>query len=297
MKSRASLLAAILVLAIVPTLSQAEIKIGMLAQRGPDKAVQEWGGLAELLTEKMGDKVTIVPLAFSEFMDFCDTDRSGFIFTNPWFYVRAKVLKTAKALVTVKYRGSGNMMGGVIFAARDSGISHIDDLRGKVVMVPKLSSPGGWLFEKGEIVKQGVNPEKDFKRLVESEKESHDQVVMAVKEGKADVGTVRTNILETMQREGKISIQDFVIINRMNHQGFPELCSTPLYPDWPVASLRDTRPDLSARMKEALLTIPPGHPALEQARKLERFVDALNYGPMEELCRFLKVPPFARGGK
>jgi phosphate/phosphite/phosphonate ABC transporter binding protein len=294
MKSRIITALLFIALALSPSIAASEIKIGMLAQRGAETALQEWGGIAEYLSEKMGEKVTVVPLKFSEFMDFCDTDRSSFIFTNPWFYVRAKVLKGGKALVTAKYKGSGEMMGGVIFARKDSGITKIEDMRGKVVMVPKLSSPGGWLFEKGVIVKQGVSPEKDFKLLLETEKESHDQVVYAVKEGKADVGTVRTNLLETMQREGKININDFVIINPMRHPGFPELCSTPLYPDWPVAALKDTPEDVARKMKEALLSMPPGHPALEQARKLEKFVDALDYGPIEELCKFLKVPPFKK---
>jgi ABC-type phosphate/phosphonate transport system substrate-binding protein len=129
---------------------------------------------------------------------------------------------------------------------------------------------------------------------LESAKESHDEVVYAVRDKKADVGTVRTNILETMQREGKISIQDFRVLNEMRHEALPELCSTPLYPDWPVASLGSAPPDLASRMKGALLAIPPGHPALEQARKIERFVDALDYGPMEDLCRLLNVDPFRR---
>jgi len=297
MKTRVAILVSLVLLALSASVAPAEIKIGMLAQRGPDKALQEWGGLADYLSQKLEDKVTIVPLSFSEFMNFFDTERQGFIFTNPWFYVRAKVLKGAKALATVKYQGSGTEFGGVIFALRDRGISSMEDLRGKVVMVPKLSSPGGWLFAKGEIVRQGINPEKDFKALKETEKESHDQVVMAVKEGKADVGTVRTNILETMQRDGKMTLDDFVIINRINHPNFPEVCSTPLYPDWPVASLKETDPGMVARMKEALLAIPPGHPALKQARRLECFVEALDYGPMEQLCRFLKVQPFSRSTK
>ena len=31
-----------------------------------------------------------------------------------------------------------------------------------------------------------------------------------------------------------------------------------------------------------------------RARKIERFVEALDYGPMEDLCRHLKVEPFRR---
>jgi ABC-type phosphate/phosphonate transport system substrate-binding protein len=170
--------------------------------------------LATYLSEQLGDKVTIVPLSFTDFLDFCDREPSALIFTNPWFYVRAKVLKKAKALVTVKYQTSGDRMCGVIFTRKDSGINSLADIRGKVLMCPKLSSPGGWLFQKGEIVNAGITPEKDFDKLLETAKESHDEVVFAVRDKKVDVGTVRNNLLETMQREGKIDMQEFRVLNR-----------------------------------------------------------------------------------
>jgi len=274
--------------------AQAEIKIGMLAQRGPETALKEWEPLATYLSEQLGDKVTIVPLSFTDFLSFCDLEPSAFIFTNPWFYVRAKVLKKSKALVTVKYQKSGDRMCGVIFTRKDSGINSLADIRGKVLMCPKLSSPGGWLFQKGEIVNAGITPEKDFEKLVETAKESHDEVVFAVRDKKVDVGTVRNNLLEAMQREGKIDMQDFRVLNEIKHPGVSEACSTPLYPDWPVAALGKTPPEVADKMKQALLSVPPGHPALEKARKIDRFVEALDYGPVEDLCRLLKVDPFRR---
>jgi ABC-type phosphate/phosphonate transport system substrate-binding protein len=282
----------VIAFSLVSTTVTAEIKIGMLAQRGAETALKEWGGLEKYLSDRLGDKVTVVPLKFSEFMDFCRTDPAQFIFTNPWFYVRAKVMYHARALVTVKYQGAGTMMGGVIFTRSDSGIKSLGDLVGKNLMCAKFSSPGGWLFQKGVMVKAGMVPERDFKTLIEPPSESHDAVVYAVKDGKADAGTVRTNLLETMEREGKIKMSEFRIINETKHEDFPLVCSTPLYPDWCVAALRSTPPKLAEKMKQELLAIPVGNPALEQARKIERFVEALDYQPMEDLCRLLKVKPF-----
>lgn len=296
MKLRATSVFVLIALACFLTTASAEIKIGMLAQRGAETALKEWSGLEQYLTNQLGEQVTIVPLKFTEFMDFCKSDPSAFIFTNPWFYVRAKVMNGANALVTVRYKGSGNMMGGVIFARNDSGITSLKDLRGKSLMCPKFSSPGGWLFQKGEMMKAGLAPERDFSQLLETPNESHDAVAYAVRDGKVDVGTVRTNLLETMQREGKINMSDFRILNPMQHEGFPEVCSTPLYPDWPVASLRDTPPAVARKVKKAFLSIPQGHPALEQARKIERFEEALDYTPMEELCKFVKAKPFLAHG-
>ena len=272
--------------------SWAEVKIGILAQRGKDEAVKEWSGLTEYLSDKVGEKFVLVPLSFTEFRDFYVTEKSGFIFANPWFYVRAKVRRGAHAIVTARYQHSGSMFGGVIFTRNDSGIVELNDLRGKLVLVPKLSSVGGWLFQKGVFVQNGITPEKDFKQLKETDKESQDEVVYAVRDGKVDAGTVRTNILETMQRQGKINLADFRIIHPVQHPNFPEFCSTPLYPDWPVAALKDTSPSLVEKVKQELISIPQGHESLERARKLERFVDALDYAPLEELCKYLNVEPF-----
>jgi len=271
----------------------AEIKIGMLAQRGPEIALKEWGGIAQYLTTELGQEVKIVPLGFTQVLDFCWNEPQSFLFANSWFYVRAKVLRGANAIVTVKYQGTNPLFGGVILAKAGSGMQSLADLRQKRFMCVKFSSAGGWLFAKGVMVEEAhIQPETDFKELVEGR--THDAVVYAVRDGKVDAGTVRTNILETLQREGKIDMKTFQIIHPVAHPDFGEVCSTPLYPDWPLASLKDTPPDLVARMKKALLSIPPGHPALEQARKIDRFLPALDYGPLEALLKVLKVEPFRR---
>ncbi len=267
----------------------AEIKIAILAKRGPDVVKQRWSDLGKYLADKMDEKVTFVPLEFSDVMNWAWNNSDQFLFANSWFYVRAKVKRGAKALVTVKNKGSGVLFGGVILSKKGNGIDQLSALRGKIVMCPKFSSAGGWIFQKGVMVKAGINPENDCKQLLEGN--THDAVVIAVGDGKADAGTVRTNVLERMSEEGKIDINMFTIIHPVTHPDFPEKCSTPLYPTWPIASLRNTPPDRAAKLKEALLSIPENHPALEPC-KVERFVDALDYGPLEELLLFLKAPPF-----
>ncbi len=273
--------------------AEAVIKIGMLAQRGPEIAIREWGGIAQHLTTQLGQEVQIVPLGFTEVLDFCWNEPQGFLFANSWFYVRAKVLRGAKAIATVKYQGTSPWFGGTSFVRADSPVSTLADLKNKRFICVKFSSAGGWLFAKGLIMKEtGIVPEKDFADLREGQ--THDGVIYAVRDGKADAGTVRTNMLESMQREGKINTTEFRIIHPMRHPDFDDACSTPLYPDWPVASLKNTPSELASRMQQALLSIPQGHPALEQARKIERFVPALDYEPLEELLKFLKVEPFKK---
>lgn len=271
------------------TTAWAEIQIGILARRGADVAEKEWSALGDYLSSQMGDKVTFRPLTFTEVMDFCSNNRQQFLFANSWFYVRAKVIYGAKALVTVKNQGSGVLFGGVILARNGGSVRTIEDIPGKILMCPKFSSAGGWLFQKGVMVKEGVVPEKVCSKLLEGQ--THDAVVEAVLKGTADVGTVRTNIIENMQKERKIDSRDLVIIHPVQHQNFPEYCSTPLYPTWPIAALGKTDPGTAEKLKKALLGIPANHPALAPC-KVERFVEAQDYGPLEELLKFLKAAPF-----
>lgn len=283
-----------MLLSVFSGMAAAEVKIGVLAQRGTEIALKEWGPLGEYLSKQMDEPVKIVPLKFSDFRDWYWTEPQSYIFANSWFYVSAKVRKQAHALATVKYKGQGTLFGGVIFVRSDSGITSLADLKQKVLMCPKLTSLGGWLFQKGVMVQHGLNPEKDFKQILESPDESHDTVVYSVRDKKADVGTVRTNLLEAMQKEGKINLGDFVVLNQQKHDGFDVLCSTPLYPDWPLAAMGEASPQQMEKLKKVLLAIPAGHPVLEQARGIERFIEPLDYTPVEELCKFLKVPPFQK---
>ena len=136
-----------------------------------------------------------------------------------------------------------------------------------------------------------IRPEKDCKKVLEGPDQP--EVVFAVRDRKADVGTVRTGILERMQRDGKIDLSDFRVLNQVSHEGFPELCSTPLYPEAPFAALKATPQELADRMKKELLSIPLGHPRLQLPR-VKRFVEALSYDPLEALCKHLGVEPFKK---
>ncbi len=267
-----------------------DVTIGISTPSGPDKLQQEWGPLAAYLGDRLGETVKLVPVSPTEFRDFCDAFPQGFLFHNPWVYIRAKVLKGAEALLTVEYRATGARFGGVVFCRHDCPVASLKDLTGKVVVCYQFSSLGAWLIQKGEMVKHGINPEKDCKRLLEAP--DQEQVVLMVKNGLADAGTVRTGILEKMARKRKIRLEEFRVLNEQHHHGFEELCSSPLYPEWAFARLKATPPGLSTKVKELLLGLPPDHPSLQNAG-VQRFVEALDYASVEELCRRLQVPPFS----
>jgi two-component system sensor histidine kinase TtrS len=155
--------------------------------------------------------------------------------------------------------------GGVILVRKDSPIETIDQLKGKKFMCVKYSSFGGGQMAWRLLLENGVDPQKDFTEFLEGGK--HDNVVLAVNNGTVDAGTVRSDTLERMQQEGKISMADFRIIHQVNDD-FPFVHSTVLYPEWPMAALKQVDDAVSAKVAAALKAMPADSEAAKRAKIL-----------------------------
>jgi putative nucleotidyltransferase with HDIG domain len=187
--------------------------------------------------------------------------------------------------------GTGHStFGGVIFTRADrKDIRTLADLRKKTFVATDPSSFGGWHVGWRELKRQGLNPARDFARL--SFAGTHDAVVYAVRDGRADAGTARTEILELMAAEGKIRLDDFYVLNRQRVEGFTPLLSTPLYPEWPIARLRHVSDALAIAVAIALLQMPSDAPAAV-AGNITGWTLPLNYQPVHEALRELRIGPY-----
>lgn len=281
-------LVATLAVSLTAVSAQAEIKLGVLAKRGAPQAMAEWGATAEYLSGKVGDKVTIVPLKFEAIEPMVKEGKVDFVLANSAFFVGLEDKYKAKAIVTMINSREGKALdkfGGVIIAKAGSPINTLADLKGKKFMLVARTSFGGGLMAWKVLKDAGINPEKDFAAFVEGGK--HDNVVLAVQNGAMDAGTVRTDTLERMQAEGKIKMSDFKIINQVKDD-FPFVHSTPLYPEWPIAAVAHVKPEVSAKMAEALKAMPKDSPAAK-AGNIVGWAAPANYGPVRDLLKKLGV--------
>jgi two-component system NtrC family sensor kinase len=189
------------------------------------------------------------------------------------------------------------MFGGVVFCKADcQQIQNLSDLRGKRFVAVAENSFGGWRAAWREILEAGINPYRDFQSL--NFTNSHDAVVYAIEEGKADAGTVSTNVLEQMALEGKVGLNTFKIINQQTQYGekFPFALSTRLYPEWPFAVTSKTARELAEQVAIALLKLPKNHPAAIAAES-EGWTIPLNYQSVHECFQVLQVHPYKDFGK
>lgn len=270
-------------------------KIGVLAKRGPVKAMAQWKATADYLTAHLaGKSFEIVPLDFDAVNPAVDNGEVDFFLVNSSMYVTAKVKYGASAVATMINSRQGQPLksfGGVILTAVDNDeINAIADIRGKSFMAVKKSSFGGWQMAYKEILDAGIDPFADCASVEFAGK--HDNVVLAVQNGAVDCGTVRTDTLERMAAEGMIDLEEFKIVNQATHGDFPFACSTALYPEWPLAKTRKT-PDVVANEVVAALKQMQSTDEAAKNAKIVGWTDALDYDPVETLQQSLKIGAYA----
>ncbi|MCU7939220.1 MAG: PhnD/SsuA/transferrin family substrate-binding protein [gamma proteobacterium symbiont of Bathyaustriella thionipta] len=270
------------------------IYIGVLSHRGDDATQKTWSPTAHYLTETLGThQFKIIPLDFDEIDPAVSQGKVDFLLVNSGIYVNLEVRYRISRIVTLNNSIDDiplNVFGGVIFARQKR--NDIDDIRsltGKRFMAVDETSLGGFQMAWRIIKKAGIDPYKDF--LSMSFAGTHDEVVMAVKKGIVDVGTVRTGILETMASKGDIKLDEFKIISPIANDGFPYLHSTSLYPEWPFSKLKHTSNDLAHKVAVALLKMSNIH-TLESEHDGSGWTIPLSYQSVHELFKELDLPPY-----
>lgn len=277
---------------ILPQGALAEVKVGVLANRGAPQCMEQWGALGAYLSQQTGDQVQIVPLKFEAVEPAVASGKVDFILANSAFYVELEKKVGAKAVATLVNSRKGKAMsefGGVILVRADSPIQTIGDIRGKKFMVVKKSSFGGAQMALRLLKENGIDPAVDCADYTEGNK--HDSVVLAVQSGACDAGTVRSDTLERMADEGKINLADFRIINKIE-DGFPFVHSTQLYPEWPLAACSATDPAVTTKIVAALKALKADHPAA-QAAKIVGWSDPADYGPVADCLTIIGYGAFA----
>ena len=290
-----SALLAILLTSSGTVLADAEkIRIGVLSHRGTEATYRMWSPTADYLTRQVQDYIfEIVPLDFDRVDPTVAAGEVDFILVNPGIYVNLEVRHRVSRVATLNNKIGGeahNQFGGVIFTRSDNGDIHqLADLRGKRFMAVDKTSLGGFQMIWGELMDIGIDPRHDLSSL--SFGNTHDNVVMAVRNGAVDAGTVRTNILERMANSGQIVLDEFKVISPITTEEFPFLKSTHLYPEWPFSKVQHTSNKLAQQVAIALLNMNTNHSAAISGN-YAGWTIPLDYQPVHELFRKLELPPY-----
>jgi len=279
-----------------PLFAQTEVKIGILNANQSQQALQlQWDHLATAMTVAMPEYHFVIEIyERAALYEAVASRQVDFIFTSPAHYLLMfKHSGLSAPLATLSDIEQGKPLkafGGVIFTRADlTDIHRLEDVRGKSVAITSPDAFGGYQMQAYELSQVGINMQKDVQLVVTGP--PHSKVLDAVFARRADIGFVRTGILERLADEGKLDLAKITIINQQKLPDFPVRVSTRLYPDWPVAALPQTSNQLKRKVAAFLLTIDE-RSALAHKLNIQGFDVPSNYTPVEDMLHELHLPPF-----
>ena len=280
--------------------SEEVIKIGLRANRGADFAIKRWQPTADYLSKAIpGYTFVLVPFEINSLLNQAvSRSKFDFVFTNPASYVEHKIRYDVSAIATLINKREGksySQFGSVVLARSDrNDITSFHDLKGQRFMGVDELGFGGWRMAYRELLDKGVDPYKDF-RLLSFGGGIQQNVVLAVRDGAVDAGSVRTGMLERMAHHGEIQLNTFKVLEQKYTEGFDFYHSSRLYPEWPFAKLTHTSNDLADQVATALYKLLPE----SEAAKLGHYMGwaaPLDYKPVNELLMELGAGPYAETG-
>ncbi|THF67409.1 GHKL domain-containing protein [Pseudothauera nasutitermitis] len=263
----------------------AVVRIGVLAFLSGDDTLQAWKPVREQLQRGLpAYRFEWLPLDHEGMRSRAARGELDFVITNPGHYVDLEAELGASRVLTLD---SGEArperaIGSAVVVPRTAEVpARLEELRGKRVALVSRDAFGGYQLLWRELLALGIDPDHAFAAW-EVVGFPMTRVFDAVLDGQADFGIVRACLLESMPQYA----ERLRVLAPRDEPGFPCATTSRLYPDWPLATLRHTSPELAREVAVALLSMP------RTAQGVSWAVPA-DYQSVHELFRELQIGPYA----
>lgn len=269
-----------------------KMKIGYMNCNSEQETLQRFVPLTRYLSEQTGVDFEAVPVETHDFEDRFGAGEFAFTHTNSLLYVILHENHRLQLLSAGKRGNFGARTAGAIIARADSGITKLEDIRGKRMVFGPMMAPSGYLAQYDLMLAAGINPERDLGfYAIPSGSFKHEKLVYGLYFGQFDVAAAPVLDLEIMTRDGKITPEDFVV-----------LAQSELIPYCTFGAAAGTDPQLVEKVRKALLALTPQTTVTvdgEQVKVLkaawvdgfENLLDS-DYDPIRDMARRTNMPPY-----
>ncbi|MBN2865186.1 MAG: EAL domain-containing protein [Thiotrichales bacterium] len=285
-----------LILSLLPWVSWADepLNIGVFSYRPSEIMQQRWQPFEVFLSQKLpGYQVKVLVLNQDEISQALNQNRIDLLFTTPPHFLKLREDKPLTGLLATLIRSENgvpvNTLGGVIFRLKSrTDIQTLKNLKHQTIASLGPIYLGGFIAQAIELNLNNIDVQDLNIHYTGS---PHDKVVEHVLNGSADVGFVRSGVLEQMAAEGKLDLTQIEVMNRQNLPGYPFAVSTHLYPEWPMIALPHLPRDLTRKIASALLSLNPEDEVAQRAG-IYGFDIPSSYLSLLEQMKDLRLEPF-----
>lgn len=233
-----------------------EIRFGLLPAEDPTNMVQMFKGIADHIAKTMGVPTSVrVSESYNALIEAMRAGHLDVVYVGGSQYVKMLDLKMdVVPLVLNRDTEQRKYYKSCIISRADSGIRTWADLKGKTMAFVSPTSTSGGVAPSYLLLKNNVNPEKDFKSKIYAGK--HDAVFLAVKNKKVDVGAVgdfyfwRWNERKILEMEKYDEARDQLVNSELHVIGCIKV------PNTPMVTLKSNGDKFVEDLRKAFETVP-----------------------------------------
>ncbi|OUW00624.1 MAG: putative selenate ABC transporter substrate-binding protein [Betaproteobacteria bacterium TMED156] len=168
-------------------------RITAIPDESPTELARKAEPLMKYLSQIIGREVVYYPVTdYSAAVEALVNKKVEMAWFGGFTYVQAKIRSNGEVIPIIQRIEDQGFKS--VFITSDPSIQSLSDLKGKKVSFGSVSSTSGHLWPRSFLLKEGVNPEKDFKRVAFSG--AHDATIISVGSGKVQAGALNIKVWE-----------------------------------------------------------------------------------------------------
>lgn len=178
-----------------------ELRLSAIPDENPQEMLRIYAPFADYLANEIG-----IPVKFTPVVDYAATVEglAAGKLDMVWYggFTSVQAAKRAEGARRIIMRKEDAEFKSEFIAQKGSGIKSLKDLKGRTFSFGSVSSTSGHLMPRYFLLKEGINPERDFSKF--SFSGAHDATAAWVEAGRVDAGALNFLVWEKLVQNKKI---------------------------------------------------------------------------------------------
>ena len=245
----------VLAFAASPSMAAEKLRFGLLPNEDALEMVRQFQGIADHVSKAVGmENEVFVSQSYNALIEAMEAGKIDVAYLGAGSYVAAyRKGFGVVPMVVAKMRGRTYYKSCIITKA-DSGLQTLSDLKGKTFAFVSPTSTSGGVGPRYFLSKNGINPEKDFEKLIYAGK--HDAVLLAVKNAKVDAGAVGDVYFTRWKERGILNFNKWDEPNDNMVKGDLRILGCQKVPSTPMVARKALGEEMIEKMTKAYLNLP-----------------------------------------
>jgi phosphonate transport system substrate-binding protein len=244
MLARFAMLALLFIVMMPPAASAAELTIGLIPEQNVFLQMKRYRPIGDYIREQTGVSVRFTILSrYGNIIDSFTTEKMDGAFWGSFTGALAIQNLGIEPIVRPLWLDGTSTYHGYVFTRKDSGITSVEDMKGKTIAFVDRATTAGYVFPMAYFREHGVtDPNTYFKEYYFAG--SHDATITAVLHKEVDIGCAKNTIFNIVAAKDPSIEKDLVI-----------LAESPKVPSNALGMRPDLDPVIKGKLRDALLSM------------------------------------------